>query len=306
MSARRIVSFLPAATEMVCALGLEEQLVGISHECDWPASVRQKPVVVHNALDLALLGPSEIDSAVSTRLREGSSLYAVDEELLRGLEPDLILTQDLCQVCAPSGNEVTRVLASLRRTPEVVYFTPRTLSDVDENLRILGHMTEREELAERLIADGRRRLDSVRRRLAGAKQRPRVFFAEWIDPVYCAGHWVPEMIAIAGGFDPLARPGADSIRVTWSDVVESAPETIIIAPCGFGLSGAVEQAATLATRHHWNELPAVRNGRVYAVDANAYFARPGPRLIDGVELLAHLIHPELMPWEKDGFQALSS
>src|SRR5829696_7224306 len=143
MSRRRIISFFPAATEMVCALGLDEQLVGVSHECDWPPSVRQKPVVVHSALDLASLGPSEIDTAVSTRLRDGASLYAVDEELLRSLEPDLILTQDLCQVCAPSGNEVTRVLASLGRSPDVLYFTPRTLGDVDENLRILGQMTAR-------------------------------------------------------------------------------------------------------------------------------------------------------------------
>jgi len=219
------------------------------------------------------------------------------------LEPDLILTQDLCQVCAPSGNEVTRVLASLGRTPDVLYFTPRTLRDVDENLRILGQATGRSELAERLIVENARRLDSVRQRLANAKHRPRVFFAEWLDPVYCAGHWVPEMIAIAGGFDPLARPGADSVRVAWSDVVDAAPEIIIVAPCGFGLDGALEQAASLAAREHWNDLPAVRNRRVYAVEANAYFARPGPRLIDGVELLAHLIHPESMAWERGGFHS---
>jgi iron complex transport system substrate-binding protein len=295
---QRIVSFLPAATEMACALGLEAQLAGVSHECDFPASVRDKPVVVHPAMELASLGPDAIDAAVAARLRSGESLYAVDERVLRSLDADLILTQDLCQVCAPSGNDVTRVLASLEHKPEVLYFTPASLADVWDNLRTLGDASGARDAADALIGDAIARLDRVRASVARADDRPRVFFAEWVDPVYCGGHWIPEMIEIAGGEDPLARRGADSVRVAWEDVVAAAPEIIVVAPCGFSCADAVAQVSLLADRPGWDSLPAVRSGQMYAVDANAYFARPGPRLVDGVELLAHLLHPELVEWNR--------
>jgi iron complex transport system substrate-binding protein len=290
--AQRIVSFLPAATEMACALGLESRLVGVSHECDYPVSVRGKPAVVHPALELAALGPREIDGAVATRLREGASLYAVDETRLRGLDADLILTQDLCQVCAPSGNDVTRVLASLERRPDVLYFTPQSLDDVWENLRALGNATGTRDRADAIVRDAQARLAGVAVRVRGAP-KPRVFFVEWVDPVYCAGHWIPEMIELAGGVDPLARRGMDSVRVSWDDVIDAAPDVIIVAPCGYSRDDAESQISVLARRPGWTALPAVRSGRVHAVDANAYFARPGPRLVDGVELLARLVHPEI-------------
>lgn len=296
---RRIVSFLPAATEMACALGLEAQLAGVSHECDFPQSIRGKPVVVHPAIEFASLGPDEIDAAVAARLRSGESLYAVDERVLRSLDADLILTQDLCQVCAPSGNDVTRVLASLERKPDVLYFTPASLSDVWENLRTLGDASGTRAAADALIDDALARIDRVRAQVAAAPHRPRVFFAEWVDPVYCGGHWIPEMIEIAGGQDPLARRGADSVRVAWDDVIAAAPEIIIVAPCGFSCADAAAQVPLLANRPGWNSLPAVRAGRVYAVDANSYFARPAPRLVDGVELLAKLTHPDLIEWNRE-------
>jgi iron complex transport system substrate-binding protein len=280
---------------MACALGLEDQLAGVSHECDYPASVRGKPVVVRAALDFASLEPRDIDGAVAARMRAGDSLYAVDETLLRALDADLILTQDLCQVCAPSGNDVTRLLASLERKPEVLYFTPRTLSDVWQDLATLAVASGTTETADAIIDDARARLDAVADAVRGA-DRPRVFFAEWVDPVYCAGHWVPEMIAIAGGNDSLARAGSDSVRVQWDDVVAAAPEVIILAPCGYACDHASAQLPLLAQRPGWSSLPAVRSARVFAVDANAYFARPGPRLVDGVELLAHLLHPERVTW----------
>lgn len=280
---RRIASFLPAATEMACALGLEALLVGVSHECDHPASVREKPVVVRNAVEMAAMGPSEIDAAVSARLEAGESLYAVDETLMRALEPDLILTQDLCQVCAPSGNDVTRLLFSLGKKPDVLYFTPRTMSDVDDDLRRLGDATGRRTEADMLVVRNRRRLDAVERRIAKVTKRPRVFFAEWVDPVYCAGHWVPEMIERAGGEPILACPGADSVRVSRDEVIAAKPDVIIVAPCGYSLSGAITQARRLG----------LTASRMYAVDANSYFARPGPRLVDGVELLAHVLHPDV-------------
>lgn len=302
---RRIVSFLPAATEMACALGLEDQLAGVSHECDFPASVRGKPVVVHPALAFATLSPDQIDTAVAARMHAGESLYAVDETLLRALDADLILAQDLCQVCAPSGNDVTRVLASLERRPEVLYFTPATLDDVWENLRSLGDASGTRERADTLIRESRARLNAVSARVNGAP-RPRVFFAEWIDPIYCAGHWIPEMIELAGGRDPLARPGAESVRVSWDDVLTAAPDVIIVAPCGYSRADAEAQVPLLARKPGWDTLPAVRSRRVYAVDANAYYARPGPRLVDGVELLAHLLHRERVPWNgpRDAFRTV--
>ena len=280
----RIVSFLPAATEMACALGLEDAIVGVSAECDYPASVRGKPVVVHSALSLATMRPSEIDDSVRRTLHETGTLYAVDEELLRALEPDLLLTQDLCQVCAPSGNDIARLIGSLERRPEVLYLTPHTLDDVDDNLRTLGDATGRRHEADALIATNAARLADVAACVANVDERPTVFFAEWVDPLYCGGHWVPEMIERAGGVPLLARRGADSVRVTRDDVIAARPKIIIVAPCGFDAEAAAKQATTL-------DLPAKR---VFAVDANAYFARPGPRLIDGVELLAQLLHPELV------------
>lgn len=283
----RIVSFLPAATEMACALGLEDAIVGISRECDYPSSIRSKPVVVHSALSLATLTPNEIDRVVRQTLHETGTLYAVDEAMLRTLDPELILTQDLCQVCAPSGNDITRFLASLERQPEVVYLSPHTLDDVDDNLRTLGDATGRRAFADAIIAANRERLAEIERRLAPVSERPTVFFAEWVDPLYCAGHWVPEMIERAGGVPLVARRGGHSVRVTREDVIAARPDVIIVAPCGFSAESAADQAATLG-------LPAQR---VFAVDANAYFARPGPRLVEGVELLAHLLHPDLVPWD---------
>jgi len=292
----RIVSFLPAATEMVCALGLADRLVGITHECDHPQEIRDRPVVVRSAFRTDAMALDEIDAVVTQRLRSGQSLYEVDERLLDSLEPDLILTQQLCQVCAPSGHEVSLVLKSLRKKPRILWMTPRSLGEIEENLRALGEATGRLDFAQRLIASGRARL----RAIAGASRRlpsrPRVFCMEWVDPVYGAGHWVPEMVEIAGGVDALGRKGSDSVRVSWDAVLDWAPEVLVVTPCGFGLDRVIEQIPRLRRLPRWSAIPAVRLGRVYAVDANSYFARPGPRVIEGTELLAHLFHPSTFSW----------
>lgn len=295
-SATRIVSFLPSATEMACALGLGDQLVGITHECDYPPEVEGKPVVVRNVLPIESMSQPEIDAAVTQRMRDGLSLYQVDEKLLQELAPDIILTQDLCQVCAPSGNEVSQALNLLSKKPQVLWLTPKSLEEIFDNLRELGQATGRVKEAEVLIAAGRERLEKIAAVTRNLSHRPRVFCMEWLDPVYCSGHWMPEMIEIAGGVDALARKGTDSVRIPWDDVLEWAPEVLIITPCGFNLDKVIEQAPQLSHYPGWSELPAVREGRVYAVDANSYFARPGPRVVDGTELLAHLIHPQLFPW----------
>jgi iron complex transport system substrate-binding protein len=305
---QRIVSFLPSATEMICALGLGDRLFGVTHECDYPPEITGKPIVVRNVLPIESMSQSEIDAAVTQRLRNGLSLYRVDEALMQEIAPDLILTQDLCQVCAPSGNEVSELLKVLPSKPQILWLTPKSLEQIFDNLRDLGEATGRFQRAETLIAEGRARLEKIEAMTRTASSRPRVFCMEWIDPVYCCGHWVPEMVRIAGGIDKLGREGTDSVRILWTDVLQWRPEVLIVMPCGFGLEKAADQARQLSSYPGWADLPAVREGRVYAVDANSYFARPGPRVVAGTELLAHLLHPGLFEWKgpAGAFRSLES
>ena len=293
---QRIVSFLPSATEMVYALGLGDQLVGVTHECDYPPEAAAKSIAVRNVLPVERMTQPEIDAAVTQRMRDGLSLYQVDEKLLQELAPDLILTQNLCQVCAPSGNEVTRVLELLPRKPQVLWLTPKCVDEIFDNLLELGQATDRVNEARELIAAGRAKLDTIAGLTQELSYRPRVFCVEWLDPIYCCGHWTPEMVKIAGGIDELGRQGADSVRIPWNDVLKWQPEVLIVTPCGFNFDKVIEQAPQLSKYPGWFDLPAVRNGRVFAVDANSYFARPGPRVVEGTELLAHLIHPALFEW----------
>ena len=282
----RIVSFLPAATEITYALGAGADLVGRSHECDYPPQVRSLPVVSKPALPLEGLSQKEIDRAVATHLATGESLYRVDEVLLDELHPDIVFTQDLCQVCAPSGNELGRALNEMSQPPQVLSLTPRNLAEISENILAIGDATGRNEAARQLVEESRDRIHRVVAAVADAPRRC-VTFLEWTEPLFCGGHWVPEMVTAAGGEDPLGQPGADSQRITWDDVAASEPEMIIVAPCGYGLKEAIEVA---------RRLPRITDAEVYAVDANAYFARPGPRVAEGVELLAHLFHPDRFTW----------
>ena len=302
----RIVSFLPSATEIACALGLADSLLGITHECDYPPEVRSKPVVVRNVLPLETMNQGEIDRAVAERLRAGLSLYQIDEQLLREIAPDLILTQDLCQVCAPSGNEVTQVLQSLPKTPQILWMTPHNVDEIFDNVRDLGVATGRTHEAEKLVGKCKARIEALSRKTATLASRPRVFCMEWLDPVYASGHWVPELVAMAGGVDEIGRQGGESVRVSWDDIVAWAPEVLVIMPCGFNLQQTMKQIWSVFGPYgarsgdsHFFDLPAVRNGRVYAVDANSYFARPGPRVVEGAELLAQLIHRDL--FDTDNF-----
>ena len=283
----RIVSFLPAATEITYALGAGDFLVGRSHECDYPSQVKSLPVVSRPALAIDELAQSEIDAAVSAKLASGESLYLVDEQLLKQLRPDFVFTQDLCQVCAPSGNELTRALAEMSPRPTMLWLTPRNISEIEENILSIGDATGRIEKANQLVERNRRRISKVEHAVRDAKPR-RVVFLEWMDPFFCAGHWVPEMIASAGGYDPIGQSGADSRRMTWDEIIAADPEVIIVAPCGYGLADSMKLATSLRNR---------TSATVYAVDANGYFARPGPRVAEGVELLGHIFQPDLVPWE---------
>jgi iron complex transport system substrate-binding protein len=282
----RIVSFLPAGTEMVHALGAGKELVGRSHECDYPASVASLPIVSRPALDLGGASPEEIDLAVAQQMDSGETLYTIDEVLLRDLRPDVILTQNLCRVCAPSGDELTRAVRKFSVQPQVLFLTPRNIAEIEDNVLDVGRAIGRVDEADALVRSNQERLARVRTALKSASRR-RVVFLEWTDPLFCGGHWVPEMISLAGGEDPLGRPGEDSVRMDWDDVVSALPEMIIVSPCGYRL----EQSVDLA-----RQMRRVPGAEVYAVDANAYFARPGPRVVEGVELLAHLFHPDLVSW----------
>lgn len=299
MKELRIASFLPSATEMVCALGLSDNLVGISHECNYPAQVKGKPVVVKCAMDLASLNLDQIDKAVSERVGQGGSVYAVDEKAIRAAAPNLIITQDLCQVCAPSGNEATQVLKSLVPKPEFLWQTPHSFEDVINDLLALGEKTGTRPRAGQLAEKARQRVEKVKAATANLP-KVKVFFMEWVDPIYCGGHWVPEMIGWAGGVDEISKPGVDSVRIPWEEVARFNPEVLVVSPCGFGTQDALKQAEQLKSKPGWKNLAAVQKGRVYAVDANSYFARPALRLVTGVEILGHLLHPELLPWNGPG------
>jgi iron complex transport system substrate-binding protein len=285
----RIVSLVPNGTEILFALGAGDEVVGVSHECDFPAEARRRPVLTGSALPAAL-GAAEVDRAVSAQLASGESLYTLDEARIAALEPDLIVTQQLCPVCAVSTAQVNSAVAPLPHCPELLSLDPTTLTGVLADIERVGERIGRRAAAAALVAALERRLADVRRRVAG-RPRPRVLALEWLDPPFVGGHWVPEMIAAAGGEDIAAAPGAHSARRTWDDLARLDPDLLVAMPCGFDAAGAAAQVAAIAARPEWQRLRAVRDGRVHPVDANGCFSRPGPRLLDGIEQLAAIFHP---------------
>jgi iron complex transport system substrate-binding protein len=272
----RICSLLPSATEMIVDLGLIDSLVGVSEECRWPPEVVGKPVVTAARIDPSSLTSSEIDEAVRESIRDGRSLYAVDAELITSLDPDLIVTQDLCAVCAVSSDELA---AACPVEADVLSLDPRTLGGVADSVRTLAARLGANDRGEQIVAEMWQTIEAAAASVRGLPHR-RVFFAEWIDPPFCAGHWLPEMIELAGGSDVLGRAGRPSHSTTWDEVIALEPELIVVAPCGFGADEAAERAACLDLPY-----PAV------AVDGDSYYSRPAPRLADGVRQLAHLFHP---------------
>jgi iron complex transport system substrate-binding protein len=294
----RIVSLLPSATEIVYALGLGVALVGVTHECDYPNAARTKPIVTRSLLDHSGATSEEIDDAVRSQLRDGLSLYALDRDLLAELRPDVILTQALCDVCAVSLESVEQAVCDVTKqfagaAPLVLSLEPHGLDDILETIAAVGHATGAAVQAGELLEALRLRIGRVRDHALDVQARPRVACLEWIDPPFGPGHWLPEMIALAGGTPGLGTAHADSQRIGWGDMIAFAPEVIVVTPCGFDLDRATGEALrVLPRRTGWDALPAVRNGRVYVVDGNAYYSRPGPRIVDSLELLAMLIHPD--------------
>lgn len=284
----RIISLVPNGTEILFAVGAGDLVVGVSHECDFPPEARTRPILTGSALTPGM-SSAEVDQAVSAQVGSGLSLYTLDEARIAELAPDLIVTQELCPVCAVSTEQVDGAVRPLPRCPDLLSLDPRTLADVFADIRQVGTATGHSAEAEALLRDLQARLDAVRARVAG-RPRPRVVALEWLDPPFAGGHWVPEMIEIAGGVDAFARAGDHSRRLTWDEVRAADPDHLVVMPCGYDEDGAREQMGLMAERPEWRELRAVREGRVHPVDANGCFSRPGPRLVDGIERLAAIFH----------------
>ncbi len=289
----KIASLLPSATEIVCLLGLEDDLVGVTHECDYPEGVKGKPVLTASNIEHRGKTGAEIDRHISEHLHAGSSIYRLDHDLLEELNPDLILTQELCAVCAVSYTEVQAAVKSMVGERRVLSLEPTTFGEILENIVQVGRIAGREQAAKEAVLALGQRVKRVAQAAAKVAYRPRVFFWEWLDPIYVGGHWIPGMIDLAGGTDGLGVSGAKSRVGAWEEVQDYQPEVIVLSPCGYNVEEVVERAREVSLPPWWNKLPAVGAGKVYAVNASAYFARPGPRIVDGLEILAQLLHPEL-------------
>lgn len=286
MEVMRLVSLLPSATEIVYALGLGDDLVGVTFECDEPAAARIEKTVVVGGRDTRGMTPREIDDYVKSQVAAGADLYTLHADALAGLAPELILTQDLCRVCALPSGQVSQALEYLGCQADVLSLDPHTLDEVLDTVLAVGTRTGVPDRAEQVVADLRRRLDAVAMAVANRPQ-PRVVVVEWIDPPFTAGHWIPDLVRAAGGQPVAARPGASSAETTWQEMIAAAPDVVIVAPCGFHLDGAADQARTVA--------PRFPDAQVWAIDATGIVVRPGPRLVDGVEAIAAILHPYAVP-----------
>ena len=303
----RIVSLLPAATEIAAALGLMDEVVGVSHECDFPNEANTRPRVTRLRINAtarqAQLSPSnqagmtsrQVDEWVRRALREQGTIYAIDEPLLRALRPDVILTQKLCDVCAVGYGTVARLAETLPEPPRLVNLEPTSLSDIFENIRHVAQACGVLERAERVIANLSARVEAVRERAAQVADRPRCFLMEWVDPPFCSGHWGPELVEIAGGHDPLGRKHQPSAQIDWEQVLDASPDIIVLALCGYDVDLARRDYELLQNFPGFDSLPAARSRDIYLVNASAYFARPGPRIVDSIEILAGILHPKQFP-----------
>jgi iron complex transport system substrate-binding protein len=290
----RICSFLPSTTEIVYELGLGDSLVGVTHECNYPPEVKEKDVVIMSFLDHKKLSSREIDDLVSKNAAEGKSTYLVDKEALKKANPDIILTQKLCEVCAVSGNQVMEAVEVLGHMPEIISLEPTTIYEIFDTITTIGGATGAEERAKEITDSLKARVEKIRSALENERDRPRVFCLEWLDPPFVGGHWVPEMVEIAGGDNGIGKAGEPSFKTTWEDINNFAPQKLFIMPCGFDIEKTIDELDAVTSKDEWFALPATNKGEIYIVDANSYFSRPGPRIVDGLEILAKAIHPEII------------
>src|SRR5216683_6838771 len=288
----RIASLLPSATEIAFALGLGDQVVAVSHECDYPPEAAKRPILTKSTIHGKTHASHEIDEEVAQR---GGDIYEIDDELLEKLKPDLILTQELCHVCAVSYTKVKEAARVLDADTKIISLEPTSLEEIVDNILLVGRMTGKLGEAEKLAQQMLQRINRVKEKTQTVRHRPRVFFMEWLQPPWAGGHWIPQMVDYAGGVEGLGRLGKPSHRIGWDEVVEYQPEIIVLSPCGFDANQVIEEAHVLASYEGWEKIPAFQSSKIYAVNASAYFSRSGPRVVDGLEILAHIIHPELFP-----------
>jgi iron complex transport system substrate-binding protein len=288
----RIVSLLPSATEILFALGLDEEIVGVSHECDFPLRAKTKTAVVSSRLPKDVTS-AETDRLVREHVQRGESIYAVNRDLLQQLAPDLIFTQDLCHVCAATPDELAAALADISKRPEIISLDPHDLGDVWRDILWIGEVTGRRERAQELVTHIGERLGRLESHLATHAERPSVGVLEWLQPFFAGGHWVPEMVGHAGGVDVLGKAKVPSRRVTLEEIVATAPEVMFIAPCGYNAEQARDEYMSLTFPEAWHSIPAVQNERVFALDANGHVSRPAGRLVTGIESMAKALHPSI-------------
>lgn len=293
----RIVTLLPSATELVCELGLGNQLVGVTHECDWPPFVRDLPKVTTTAIPRDCTS-REIDALVRERLNSEKALYSLNLDVLRQLCPDLIVTQALCDVCAVAESEVQAAACVLPGQPKVVNLQPMRLKEVYDSMQQVGLAAGVVEQAEAAVARLQARVRAVESRTAAIENRPRVVFLEWIDPLFCAGHWTPELVRIAGGIEAIGHEGTPSRTIDWNEIVRADPDVIVVACCGYDVPRIMEDMPILASHPGFRDLKCFRDGRIYLIDGSAYFNRPGPRLVDSLEILGNALHPRTHPLPK--------
>ena len=291
----RIVSLLPAATEIAAALGLTDQVVGVSHECDFPDEANQHPRITHCPVHNASLTSRDVDEWVRRALQQNGSIYTIDEPLLRKLQPDVILAQKLCDVCAVGYGTVAKLAQTLPGPPRVVNLEPTSLADIFDDIRRVADVCDVRERAEKLIGDLLARVENVRQRSLKIPDRRRCFLMEWVDPPFCAGHWGPELVEMAGGHDPLGRKHRPSTQIDWQQVLDVRPEIIVLALCGYDIDRARRDFELLRRFPGFGSIPAADNRQVYLVNASSYFARPGPRIVDSLEILAGILHPSEFP-----------
>ncbi|MCZ6602313.1 MAG: cobalamin-binding protein [Planctomycetota bacterium] len=288
----KICSLLPSATEIVYALGLGDSLRAVTHECDFPPEARERPTITSSVLPGGDALPGVVDGEVRRLVESGEGIYRIDGDLLLAIQPDLILTQKLCEVCAVNYDDVISAARLLPDPPRITSLEPTSIEEILETIRTVGRLADCEERAGEVVQGLRDRIERVSRAVAGVPHRPGTLCLEWLDPPMVGGHWVPEMVRCAGGDDRLGEEGKPSRRIDWEEIGASAPEVVVLMPCGYDTERTVAEYRRASFPDLWKGVPAVKSARVYAVDANAYFSRPGPRIVDGIEILGRILHPD--------------
>ena len=290
MNAKRIASFLPSATEILYALGAGDSIVCVTHECDYPDMAKSKPRVIKSSFDCTIMSSKEIYDNVVKLVQTGGDMYIVDEQILKKADPDLIIAQGLCDVCSPTRKEISKAVSVLDKKPEVVILDPHNLDDIFSDITKIAEHVGKTAEAQQLISSLQKRIEYVKK---SARSGPKVLCIEWLDPPFTAGHWVPQMVEIAGGTNGISEKGKPSRRMKLEEAISFDPDIIILMPCGFDLDRIDKEYSKLASNPEWKMLRAVQKNTVFAVDANSYFSKPGPRTVTGIEILAKIIHPEL-------------